>query len=525
MRSTNRAPDERRAAGQVEVVADQHRGARAPRPGPGRRSRWSARRPGSRPRRRCGHRARPRRRRAPRTGGCGRGRRAAACPPATTDRTPAGVALDRRRREPGQLGHRQVVAGVAEQLGRGHPAGAEHQGDVVPLDAGRLGEGRRRPASPHGTGRPAGGCVPAVAFTRRRLPSAAVGAGRAAAAGPRRSRPVRRPPRRVGHQARGSAPTAARPRRRRARTARRVASPSRVCTRTRILRYRPDSAPSQTSSSRSSAGGDVVQHRRRPATPASSTTVISAPPASAWSPPNVSRQPTSQPVPARRGVRGLLGHLPRVEVAAVRGVQGHAAAKARWQDRGRAAVRTMRDVRVSVVIVGGGPGGYEAALVAAQLGAEVTLVDRDGAGGSAVLTDCVPEQDADRHRRGHDHRRRGGRARRPAGRARPDQALHAEAERALGRRPGRGRPARAGAGPRAVGRHPGRRRGGRASAGSRAPAGWRPAAPSIAELADGGHRAARAPTSCWSRPVRTRGCCPRRCPTVSGSSPGSSSTT
>jgi len=45
-----------------------------------------------------------------------------------------------------------------------------------------------------------------------------------------------------------------------------------------------------------------------------------------------------------------------------------------------------------VVIVGGGPGGYESALVAAQLGAEVTLVDSDGVGGSAVLTDCVPSK-------------------------------------------------------------------------------------------------------------------------------------
>lgn len=45
-----------------------------------------------------------------------------------------------------------------------------------------------------------------------------------------------------------------------------------------------------------------------------------------------------------------------------------------------------------VVIVGGGPGGYEAALVASRLGAEVTLVERDGPGGSAVLTDCVPSK-------------------------------------------------------------------------------------------------------------------------------------
>jgi NAD(P)H dehydrogenase (quinone) len=45
-----------------------------------------------------------------------------------------------------------------------------------------------------------------------------------------------------------------------------------------------------------------------------------------------------------------------------------------------------------VVIVGGGPGGYEAALVGSQLGGEVTLVDTDGLGGSAVLTDCVPSK-------------------------------------------------------------------------------------------------------------------------------------
>lgn len=45
-----------------------------------------------------------------------------------------------------------------------------------------------------------------------------------------------------------------------------------------------------------------------------------------------------------------------------------------------------------VVILGGGPGGYEAALVGSQLGGEVTLVERDGLGGAAVLTDCVPSK-------------------------------------------------------------------------------------------------------------------------------------
>ena len=46
----------------------------------------------------------------------------------------------------------------------------------------------------------------------------------------------------------------------------------------------------------------------------------------------------------------------------------------------------------SVAIIGGGPGGYEAALAAAQLGAEVTLVERAGVGGSAVITDVVPSK-------------------------------------------------------------------------------------------------------------------------------------
>jgi NAD(P)H dehydrogenase (quinone) len=45
-----------------------------------------------------------------------------------------------------------------------------------------------------------------------------------------------------------------------------------------------------------------------------------------------------------------------------------------------------------IAIIGGGPGGYEAALVAAQLGAEVTVVERNGLGGACVLTDCVPSK-------------------------------------------------------------------------------------------------------------------------------------
>ncbi|NUS36605.1 MAG: NAD(P)H-quinone dehydrogenase [Pseudarthrobacter sp.] len=45
-----------------------------------------------------------------------------------------------------------------------------------------------------------------------------------------------------------------------------------------------------------------------------------------------------------------------------------------------------------IAILGGGPGGYEAAMVAASLGATVTIIERAGLGGSAVLTDVVPSK-------------------------------------------------------------------------------------------------------------------------------------
>lgn len=45
-----------------------------------------------------------------------------------------------------------------------------------------------------------------------------------------------------------------------------------------------------------------------------------------------------------------------------------------------------------IVIIGGGPGGYEAALAGRQLGADVTLIERKGVGGNAVLTDVVPSK-------------------------------------------------------------------------------------------------------------------------------------
>ena len=55
-------------------------------------------------------------------------------------------------------------------------------------------------------------------------------------------------------------------------------------------------------------------------------------------------------------------------------------------------VITDSEKRHTIVIIGGGPGGYEAALAGAQLGANVTLIEQSGVGGSAVLTDVVPSK-------------------------------------------------------------------------------------------------------------------------------------
>ena len=45
-----------------------------------------------------------------------------------------------------------------------------------------------------------------------------------------------------------------------------------------------------------------------------------------------------------------------------------------------------------IVIIGGGPAGYEAALAGAKYGADVTIIEDVGVGGSAVTVDCVPSK-------------------------------------------------------------------------------------------------------------------------------------
>jgi dihydrolipoamide dehydrogenase len=44
----------------------------------------------------------------------------------------------------------------------------------------------------------------------------------------------------------------------------------------------------------------------------------------------------------------------------------------------------------TVAVIGGGPGGYVAAIRAAQLGAEVTLIEKDAIGGTCLNVGCIP---------------------------------------------------------------------------------------------------------------------------------------
>jgi len=45
-----------------------------------------------------------------------------------------------------------------------------------------------------------------------------------------------------------------------------------------------------------------------------------------------------------------------------------------------------------VVVIGGGPGGYAAAVRAAQLGARVALVEKYNVGGTCLNWECIPSR-------------------------------------------------------------------------------------------------------------------------------------
>ncbi|MEW5910136.1 MAG: FAD-dependent oxidoreductase, partial [Thermodesulfobacteriota bacterium] len=47
---------------------------------------------------------------------------------------------------------------------------------------------------------------------------------------------------------------------------------------------------------------------------------------------------------------------------------------------------------MKIAIIGAGPGGYWASVRAAQLGAEVTVIEREKAGGTCLHWGCIPSK-------------------------------------------------------------------------------------------------------------------------------------
>ena len=49
-------------------------------------------------------------------------------------------------------------------------------------------------------------------------------------------------------------------------------------------------------------------------------------------------------------------------------------------------------IRTKVLVVGGGPGGYVAAIRAGQLGLDTVLVEADRLGGTCLIRGCIPSK-------------------------------------------------------------------------------------------------------------------------------------
>src|SRR5215475_5614336 len=56
----------------------------------------------------------------------------------------------------------------------------------------------------------------------------------------------------------------------------------------------------------------------------------------------------------------------------------------------RKDLKTMADASFDLVVVGSGPGGYVAAIRAAQLGMKTAIVERDQLGGICLNWGCIP---------------------------------------------------------------------------------------------------------------------------------------
>ena len=49
-------------------------------------------------------------------------------------------------------------------------------------------------------------------------------------------------------------------------------------------------------------------------------------------------------------------------------------------------------IKTKVLVIGGGPGGYVAAICCGQLGLETVLVEKDRLGGTCLIRGCIPSK-------------------------------------------------------------------------------------------------------------------------------------
>ena len=161
-----------------------------------------------------------------------------------------------------------------------------------------------------------------------------------------------------------------------------------------------------------------------------------------------------------------------------------------------------------IVIMGGGPAGYEAALVAVQHGADVTVVERDGMGGACVLDDCVPSKTfiASAGVRVEMRRRRARRAGRSARVARGSPSVN-------------GRVKNLALAQSADVRARLEREGIRIIRGTARFAATATGSAHVVEAVTGDGREELSARSCWSPPGRPRACSTTPARTASGSSP------
>ena len=51
-----------------------------------------------------------------------------------------------------------------------------------------------------------------------------------------------------------------------------------------------------------------------------------------------------------------------------------------------------KEINTKVLVLGGGPGGYVAAIRCGQLGLDTVLVDKDRLGGTCLIRGCIPSK-------------------------------------------------------------------------------------------------------------------------------------